>query len=131
MYDNVVNKIIGGDWGFMFNNINDNNRDILYSQFNETNNVVNIASARAAMQKSRMANNPYVDKTEISANAMQLFQRDLDINKFTKIMTENPNDNSHLARMKELFDEGVIDVYEDDVLSSLVTNSKLLDDLGL
>ena len=131
MYDNVVNKIIGGDWGFMFNNINDNNRDILYSQFNETNNVVNIAAARAAMQKSRMANNPYVDKTEISANAMQLFQRDLDINKFTKIMTENPNDNSHLARMKELFDEGVIDVYEDDVLSSLVTNSKLLDDLGL
>ena len=131
MYDNVVNKIIGGDWGSMFNNINDNNRDILYSQFNETNNVVNIAAARAAMQKSRMANNPYVDKTEISANAMQLFQRDLDINKFTKIMTENPNDNSHLARMKELFDEGVIDVYEDDVLSSLVTNSKLLDDLGL
>lgn len=131
MYDNVVNKIIGGDWGFMFNNINDNNRDILYSQFNETNNVVNIASARAAMQKSRMANNPYVDKTEISANAMQLFQRDLDINKFTKIMTEDPNDNSHLARMKELFDEGVIDVYEDDVLSSLVTNSKLWDDLGL
>lgn len=131
MYDNVVNKIIGGDWGFMFNNINDNNRDILYSQFNETNNVVNIAAARAAMQKSRMANNPYVDKTEISANAMQLFQRDLDINKFTKIMTEDPNDNSHLARMKELFDEGVIDVYEDDVLSSLVTNSKLLDDLGL
>lgn len=131
MYDNVVNKIIGGDWGSMFNNINDNNRDILYSQFNETNNVVNIAAARAAMQKSRMANNPYVDKTEISANAMQLFQRDLDINKFTKIMTEDPNDNSHLARMKELFDEGVIDVYEDDVLSSLVTNSKLLDDLGL
>lgn len=116
----------------MFNNINDNNRDFLYnSQFNEANNVVNIASVRAAMNKIKSANNPYVDKTEISANAMQLFQRDLDINKFTKIVTEDPNDNSHLARMKELFDEGVIDVYEDDVLSSLVTNSKLLDDLEL
>ncbi|MBR1776114.1 hypothetical protein IJ750_03455 [bacterium] len=116
----------------MFNNINDNNRDFLYnSQFNETNNVINIAAARAAMQREKLAANPYVDKTEISAGAMKLFQRDLDINKFTKLVAEDPNDNSHLARMKELFDEGVIDVYEDDVLSSLVTNSKLLDDLGL
>ena len=33
--------------------------------------------------------------------------------------------------MKELFNEGVVDVYEDDVLSELVTNSKLWDDLEL
>ena len=40
-------------------------------------------------------------------------------------------DLSHLQRMQELFADGVIDVYEDDVLSDLVTNSKLRDDLGL
>ena len=40
-------------------------------------------------------------------------------------------DFSHLERMNELFSQGVIEVYEDDVLSSLVTNSKLWDDLGL
>ncbi len=111
----------------MFNNIN----DLYNSQFNEANNVINIASVKAAMQRARLSNNPYVDKTEISANAMELFQRDLDINKFTKLVTENPNDNSYHQRMQELFADGVIDVYEDDVLSSLVTNSKLLDDLEL
>ncbi len=115
----------------MFNNINDNNLDLLYnSQFN-TNNIVNLASARAALQKNNYATSPYVDKTEISANAMDLFQRDLDIKKFTQIVSENPEDNSHIERMQELFKEGIIDVYEDDVLENLVTNSKLLDDLGL
>ena len=115
----------------MFNNINDNSKDLLYnSQFN-TGNIININAARTALQKNGYTKNPYVDKTEISANAMQLFQRDLDVNKFTKLVTENPNDTSHLEIMKELFSEGVIDVYEDDVLSSLVTNSKLWDDLEL
>ena len=114
----------------MFNNINDNNLDLLYnSQY--SNNVVNIASARAALQKGGYASSPYVDKTEISANAMELFQKDVDIKKFTQILTENPDDNSHLERMQELFNDGVVDVFEDDVLESLVTNSKLWDDLGL
>ena len=40
-------------------------------------------------------------------------------------------DLSHLDRMNELFSQGVIDVFEDDVLSSLVTNSKLWDDLEI
>ena len=39
------------------------------------------------------------------------------------------NDLSHLERMNELFAEGVIDVFEDDVLSALSTNQKLWDDL--
>ena len=38
-------------------------------------------------------------------------------------------DNSHLERMQELFKNGVVDVFEDDVLAELVTNSKLWDDL--
>ena len=40
-------------------------------------------------------------------------------------------DNSHLEKMDKLFKDGVVDVFEDDVLSSLVTNSKLWDDLEL
>ena len=38
-------------------------------------------------------------------------------------------DFSHLERMNELFAEGVIDAFEDDVLQDLVTNQKLWDDL--
>lgn len=119
-----------GDWGLMFNNINDTNKDLLYAQLNSTKNVIDLASVRSALQKNSYSTNPYVDKTEISSNAMQLFQKDLDINKFTKIAASDPEDNSFLERMQELFSEGVIDPFEDDVISELVNNSKLWDDLN-
>ena len=113
----------------MFNNINDTNKDLLYAQLNNTKNVIDLASARAALKRSNYASNPYVDKTEISSSAMELFQKDLDINKFTKIATSNPDDNSFLERMQELFADGVVDPFEDDVIAELVNNPKLWDDL--
>ena len=94
-------------------------------------NIINLNAARANLQKNGYTTNPYVDKTEISASAMELFQRDLDINKFNKIAMSDSNDFSHLEQMKDLFSQGVVDVYEDDVLSELVTNSKLWNDLEL
>ena len=118
----------------MFNNINDNSNEYLYnSQLDKQSNIINLAALRANAQRSayQVDKNPYVDKTEISANALELFQRDCDISKFNKIAMSDSNDLSHLDRMNELFSQGVVDVFEDDVLSSLVTNSKLWDDLGL
>lgn len=118
----------------MFNNINDNNNEYLYnSQLDRQSNIVNLAALRANAQKSAYSinSNPYVDKSEISANAIELFQRDCDINKFNKIAMSNPEDLSHLDRMNELFSQGVIDVYEDDVLSNLINNSKLWEDLEI
>ena len=117
----------------MFNNINDNNDFLYNSQLDKQSNIVNLASLRANSNRQVYAKtlNPYVDKTEISSSAIELFQRDCDINKFNKIAMSDSDDFSHLDRMKELFASGVIDVYEDDVLSSLVTNSKLWDDLEL
>lgn len=94
-------------------------------------NIINLAQARSALQKNGYGNNPYVDKTEISSNAMKLFQRDLDINKFTKLAVSNPEDKSYLKQVQELFENGVVDVYEDDVLSELVNNSKFREDLSL
>lgn len=118
----------------MFNNINDNNKDFLYnSQLERQSNVINLASIRANSQKTAYGKtlNPYVDKSEISADAIELFQKDCDIKKFNKLAMSDPEDLSHLERMKDLFAGGVVDVYEDDVLSKLVTNSKLWDDLEL
>ena len=110
----------------MFNNINDNN----LLNLNTANNVIQLANIRSNLQKSGYNNNPYVDKTEISANAMQLFQRDLDIQKFAKIASENPEDLSYMEQIQDLFSQGVVDPFEEDVLSELVTNSKLWDDLN-
>ncbi len=115
----------------MFNNINDSGNTFYNSQLDNASNIINLAAVRANLQKNGYAVNPYVDKSEISSNAMELFQRDLDINKFTKIAISDPEDNSHLEKMDKLFKDGVVDVFEDDVLSSLVTNSKLWDDLEL
>ena len=115
----------------MFNNISDNNDFLYNSQLDAQSNIVNLAAIRANAQKNPYAinSNPYVDKTEISANAIELFQRDCDINKFNKIAMSDPADFSHLEMMNELFAEGVVDVFEDDVLASLSSNQKLWDDL--
>lgn len=118
----------------MFNNINDNNNEYLYnSQLDKQSNIVNLAALRANAQKTAYAvnNNPYVDKTEISSNAIELFQRDCDINKFNKIAMSDSDNLSHLDRMNELFSQGVVDVFEDDVLSMLSSNSKLWEDLEI
>ena len=70
----------------MFNNINDNNEYLYNSQLDKQSNIINLAAIRANAQKSSYSvnNNPYVDKSEISLNAIELFQRDCDINKFNK-----------------------------------------------
>ena len=87
--------------------------------------------ANAAKVSKTGENNPYVDKSEISSNAIELFKRDCDIQKFNKIAMSDLNDLSHLEHMKELFSQGVIDTYEDDVMAELVNNSKLWSDLEL
>ncbi len=130
IYNNSVGKV--GGLKQVFNNINDNNNEYLYnSQLDKQSNIINLAALRANAQKTAYAtnNNPYVDRSEISANAIELFQRDCDINKFNKIAMSDSEDLSHLERMNEIFSQGVIDVFEDDILSSLSSNSKLWDDL--
>lgn len=116
----------------MFNNINDNN-SFYKSQLENQSNIVNLALMRANAAKQTSANNknPYVDKTEISSNAIELFQRDCDIKKFNKIAMSDMEDNSYLERMKELFSQGIVDVYEDDVMAELADNLKLWSDLEL
>lgn len=118
----------------MFNNINDSNNDYLYnSQFDTQKNVANLAALRFNATKSlyKTEKNSYVDRSEISSNAIEMFQKDQDIAKFNKIAISDMDNLSHLDKMKELFSSGVVDVYEDDVLQSLVTNTKLWDDLEL
>lgn len=117
----------------MFNNINDNN-SFYNSQLERQNNVVNLSMLRSNLAKlntNSSANNLYVDKTEISSNAMDLYQRDCDIKNFNKIAMSDMNDYSYLEKMQELFADGVTDVFEDDVLAEIANNKNLWDDLGL
>ena len=113
----------------MFNNINDNN--FYNSQLDNQSKIVNLSLVRANAGKASYSNNPYIDKTEISSGAIELFQRDCDIKKFNKIAMSDMGDFSHLDRMKELFADGIIDAYEDDVMSTIADNQRLWDDLEL
>ena len=55
--------------------------------------------------------------------AEEYFKKSIGLESF-----KNP---SYLEKMQELFKDGVVDPFEDDVLKELVTNSKLLGDLEL
>lgn len=116
----------------MFNNINDSN-SFYQSQLENQSKIVELALRRANAAKSNQDSdrNPYIDKSEISASAIELFQRDCDIRKFNQIAMSDPEDFSHLQRMQELFADGVTDPYEDDVISELLNNAKLWSDLEL
>ncbi|MCQ2738861.1 MAG: hypothetical protein MJ237_01395 [bacterium] len=113
----------------MFNNINNN--DLLYGdlQSDKQNNIIRLNLLKTNSATNPYKSNPYVDKTEISGDAIRLFEKDCDIKKFNNIALSDLDNNSHLDRMKELFADGVIDVFEDDVMAELVTNAKLWDDL--
>lgn len=111
----------------MFNNIN--NENSYNSQLGNASNIINLNAIRSNLQKTGYASNPYVDKSEISVNALEMYQRDLDIAKFTKIAMSDSEDTSHLDKIQELFSNGIVDAFEKDILSNLVTNSKLWNDL--
>jgi hypothetical protein len=117
----------------MFNNINDNSNDFLQNaNWELQSNVIKLNTLKSAAQNyNKGKTNPYVDKTEISSNAIELFQKDCDIKKFNKIAVSDQDDLSHIERMSELFNQGVVDAYEDDVFAQMVNNTKLLDDLEL
>lgn len=117
----------------MFNNINDNNNFLYNSGLEKQENIIKLAPTKLnpVTNPYNKVQSHYVDKTEISLDAIKLFERDCDIKKFNNIALSNPEDNSHLERMKELFADGVVDAFEDDVFAELLNSSKLLDDLGL
>ena len=116
----------------MFNNINDSN-SFYQSQLDNQSKIVELALRRANSAKNNKdtERNPYIDKSEISANAIELFQKDCDIRKFNQIEMSDREDLSHLQRMQELFADGIVDPYEDDVISELLNNPKLWSDLEL
>ena len=85
------------------------------------------------MQKAQRAISvrSYSEAIEYLTFAVKNMPVSFDINKFTKIATSDKDNISYLEKMQELFKDGVVDPFEDDVLKELVTNSKLLGDLEL
>lgn len=73
--------------------------------------------------------NEYLKK--ISQKAVDLYQKQTDINNFSKLVLSNPENESHNDLVQKLFNEGVSDPFVDEKLAHLADNQKLLKDLGL
>jgi len=113
----------------MLNNIS-SNRNLLENEL--TKNVSNVVSLTASAAAGRSIDRSMlIDQSDISSEALKFFERDSDIKKFTKLAVSDPEDMSHNDLVSRLREKGIVDPYEDDILSSLVTNSKLWNDLEM
>jgi len=83
-------------------------------------------------------NNPYrnidknllIDETAISDEAVNLYQKEQDVQKFTALMMSDPNDMSHQDIIDSLFSKGLSDPFSDETLQELAGNQNLLGDLN-
>lgn len=84
-------------------------------------------------------NNPYknidknllIDETALSDEALNLYQKEQDVNGFNALAMSNPEDLSHEEIISKLFNKGICDPFSDEAITSLTNNKKLLEDLDL
>lgn len=84
-------------------------------------------------------NNPYknidrsllIDETAISDEAVNMYQKEQDINQFNKLALSDPEDLSHEDIIAGLFNTGASDPLSEETAAGLANNEKLLEELGL
>lgn len=106
------------------------NNGILNSQVEKNNEVFGVTNP-IKNAYSNVDKGLFIDETNISSQAMQLYQRDTDIKNFTTLALSNPEDTSHNEMVQNLFENGVTDVLAEETVNNLSSNTKLLDDLEL
>lgn len=73
--------------------------------------------------------NLLIDETAISDEAVNLYQREQDIQKFSNLAMSDPQDSSQEEIIASLFSKGVQDLLSDESLESLSSNQKFLEDI--
>ena len=67
---------------------------------------------------------------KLSKSAVDMYERQTDIKKFTNLVLSNPENKSHNKLVDELFNNGVLDPSEEEKLVELSDNRRFLRDLG-
>ena len=67
----------------------------------------------------------------LSQKAVELYEKQTDINNFSKLVLSDPENTSHNNLVNKLFEEGVADPFVDEKLADLANNQKFLRDLDL
>lgn len=73
--------------------------------------------------------NEFLDN--LSKKAINLYAKQKDIKRFTKLVLSDTENTSHNDIVNKLLENGVIDPLEDEKLKKLADNSRFLRDLGL
>ena len=102
-------------------------------------NNINLNTTRNEylFKENRIKKNPYVTfyrdclfgEGDIFKYAMKLYEKEKDIEFFTKLVLENCDDKTTEILMQNLFSKGVIDIDNNNILEDLSNNSKLLNDI--
>lgn len=90
----------------------------------QTNLAINPLSVDFGDRKSHFL-------SKLTETAVNMYERKHDVEKFSKLVLSDLEDDSHNQIMNELFKKGVADPFEDEKLFELSDNSRLLRDLGL
>lgn len=93
-------------------------------------NIVQLTDAQRKYATSPFKNSHFVDEMQISNEALDLYQRELDVKKFTSLALSNEDDFSHLEFVEQAFLKGVKSPFSDDNLEELLNNQKLWDDIN-
>ena len=70
-----------------------------------------------------------VDESNISNEAMQLYQNDKDVQKYKGMVLDNFNINDSNSTIKDLVNSGKYQVSDDDLAQSMLGNSDLVNSL--
>lgn len=118
----------------MINGINDNN-ELINARLNGQNGVANVVTNPIANNSSyvKEAKYNFNDISAISKDAYNLYERENDVSKFTKLVLEGMDDTSYNDRVEELFAQGVLNPFKIDdtsaIAEDLINSEEFLKDI--
>ena len=113
----------------MLNGVN-KNEELNNSQLSEQSGVSGITNPISRQYKN-IDKNLLIDETSISNEAVVLYEKELDVNKFNTLAMSDPEDLSHEEIISNLFNKGVSDPLSEEAVENLAANEGLLKDLSL
>lgn len=106
------------------------NNELNKNYVSHESNIVQISNAHGKYATSPFKNSHFVDETQISNEALNLYEKEQDVKKFASLALSDDSDLSHLTLMEQAFADGVKSPFTDDMLEMLADNQKLWDDIN-
>ena len=111
----------------MIDKINDNNLLNTQSALQETTASQAVASSAIRNAYGKSSAN-LVDETDISQEAMNLYQREKEISQYSKYYNEISEEEA-TNKVVDLMEKGIIDISEEELAESMFNDISLLNDL--